>query len=132
MVEYEPEQEINDVRRNQCSPEEPVGDPDPVEDVSDISDSIDCVPELLHLDTEDRDSSLVNWDTDEAKPPTEASSSRTTGILAVQNGERKRSAVMDDSSSTCSTDSLRSVTTVNGNDKANSFQKQKFQNSPSR
>lgn len=133
VVEDEPEQNIND-GRNQFLLEEPVGDPDPVEDVSDISDSIDCVPELLHPDFEDRDSSPVNWDTDtsEANPSTEASSSRIAGILAVQNGERKSSAIMDDSSSTCSTDSLPSVTPVNGKYKVNSFQKQKIQNSPSR
>lgn len=134
VVEHEPEQEIKDDRRSQFSSEEPVGNPDPVEDVSDNSDFIDRVPELLHPDSEDRDSSPVNWDTDtsEANPPTEASSSQVTGILAVQNGERKSSAIMDDSSSTCSTDSLPSVTTLNGKYRVNSFQKQKIQNSPSR
>ncbi|WOH12749.1 hypothetical protein DCAR_0832257 [Daucus carota subsp. sativus] len=134
VVEDEAELEIKDVSRNQLSSEELVGDPDRVEDVSDISDSIDCVPELLHPDSEDRDSSAVNWDTDtsEANPPTEASSSRVTDILAVQNGEKKSSTIMDDSSSTCSTDSLHSVTTVNGKYKVNSFQKQKIQKSPSR
>ncbi|XP_074340069.1 TNF receptor-associated factor homolog 1a-like isoform X2 [Apium graveolens] len=129
----EPEREIkND--RSQFSSEEPVGDPDPVEDVSDNSDSIDRVPELINPDSEDRDSSPINWDTDtsEANPPAEASSDQVTGVLAVQNGERKSSAIMDDSSSTCSTDSLPSVTTLNVKYRVNSFQKQKIQISPSR
>ena len=34
--------------------------PDPMEDVSDVSDSVDGVAETLQLDSEDRDASPVN------------------------------------------------------------------------
>ncbi|CAH1412308.1 unnamed protein product [Lactuca virosa] len=93
---------------------------DTLEDVSDVdvdvdvSDSADCVTEaLLRPDSDDRDSSPVNWDTDtsEPHPPTEACSS---GIIIAQNGDRKSNSVMDDSSSTCSTDSLPSVVIARG------------------
>ncbi|KAJ9547361.1 hypothetical protein OSB04_019904 [Centaurea solstitialis] len=108
---------------------------DTLEDVSDVSDSVECVTEaLLRPDSDDRDSSPVNWDTDtsEPHPPTEACSSGTiSGLSAAQNGERKSPSVMDDSSSTCSTDSLPSVV-ISGRYKANSHQNQKSQSSPSR
>ncbi|KAG8363589.1 hypothetical protein BUALT_Bualt19G0038100 [Buddleja alternifolia] len=71
--------------------------PDAVEDVSDISDSVDCLPEIPLPDSEDTDTSEVH-------PPTEA------GINGIQNGiEVRSSSVMDDSSSTCSSDSVPSV-----------------------
>lgn len=92
---------------------------DAVEDISDVSDSIDCTPEVLQPDSEDREASLVNWDTDtsEAHPPTEASSSGISS--AVQNGgERRNTSTMDDSSSTCSTDSVPSFV-MNGSLKGN-------------
>lgn len=106
---------------------------DTLEDVSDVSDTVDCVPEALQPDSDDRDSSPVNWDTDtsEAHPPTDASSSGISGLSAIQNGERKSASVMDDSSSTCSTDSLPSVV-MNGSHKVNSLPNQKSQKSPSR
>ncbi|PIN15572.1 hypothetical protein CDL12_11778 [Handroanthus impetiginosus] len=83
-----------------------------VEDVSDVSDSVDGVPEILPPDSEDRDVSPANWDTDnsEVHPPTEASSSGISGLSGVQNGmEGRSSSVVDDSSSTCSSDSVPSV-----------------------
>ncbi|KAL2506642.1 TRAF-like superfamily protein [Abeliophyllum distichum] len=85
---------------------------DALEDVSDVSDSVDCVPEVLPPESEDRDVSPVNWDTDtsEMHPPTEASSSVVCGLSGVQNEIAGRTpSVMDDSSSTCSTDSVPSV-----------------------
>ncbi|KAK4388204.1 TNF receptor-associated factor1a, partial [Sesamum angolense] len=89
---------------------------DPVEDVSDASDSVDCVPETLLPDSEDRDVSPVNWETDtsEVHPPTEASSSEVSGLSGVvQNGIEGRSpSAVDDSSSTCSSDSVPSVINV--------------------
>ncbi|KAL0322474.1 UNVERIFIED_CONTAM: TNF receptor-associated factor1a [Sesamum angustifolium] len=89
---------------------------DPVEDVSDASDSVDCVPETLLPDSEDRDVSPVNWETDtsEVHPPTEASSSEVSGLSGVvQNGIEGRSpSAVDDSSSTCSSDSVPSVISV--------------------
>ncbi|KAK2972967.1 hypothetical protein RJ640_022024 [Escallonia rubra] len=107
--------------------------PDLLDDVSDVSDSLDCVHETRQPDSEDRDSSPVNWDTDtsEIHPLTEASSSGISGLSAVQNGERKSPSVIDDSSSTCSSDSLPSVV-MNGPYKGNSLPNLKSQKSPSR
>ncbi|KAJ7954758.1 MATH domain-containing protein [Quillaja saponaria] len=108
---------------------------DALEDVSDVSDSVDGVAEVLQADSEDRDASPVNWDTDtsEVHPPTEASSSGIRGFSSVQNGviDKKTNSVVDDSSSTCSTDSLPSVVS-NGPYKGNSSPKYKVKKSPSR
>lgn len=104
--------------------------PDPVEDVSDVSDSVDCVTESPHRpDSDDRDSSPVNWDTDTSEPHHPLTETCSSGVVIEQNGGRKCVSVMDDSSSTCSTDSLPSVVT-NG-PRANSHI-QKTQSSPSR
>ncbi|KZV57361.1 hypothetical protein F511_27372 [Dorcoceras hygrometricum] len=81
---------------------------DAVEDVSDLSDSADHVPESLPPDSEDRDSSPVDRSVDnsEVHLPT-APSSRI-----MQNGTEVTSlSAVDDSSSTCSTDSAPSVMT---------------------
>ncbi|XP_055813646.1 TNF receptor-associated factor homolog 1a isoform X2 [Solanum dulcamara] len=87
--------------------------PDMLEDGSDVSDSVDCVPEVNRPDFEDRGASPVNWDTDtsEMHPSTEETSCRgLNGLSAAQNGISGRNlSVMDDSSSTCSTDSVPSV-----------------------
>lgn len=96
--------------------------PETFEDVSDASDTDDRVAEVLHPDSEERESSPVNWDTDtsEVLPPTEASGGGTSVLSSVQNGIRKSNGLFafDDSSSTCSTDSVPSVVT-NGSYKAN-------------
>ena len=109
--------------------------PDPMEDVSDVSDSVDGVAETLQLDSEDRDASPVNWDTDasEVNPPTEARYNGIGSVSTIQNGtsEKRSSSVIDDSSSTCSTDSLPSVV-MNAPHKGNSFSNYKVQKSPSR
>nr|GMC52053.1 MATH domain-containing protein At5g43560-like isoform X1 [Ipomoea batatas]GMD75818.1 MATH domain-containing protein At5g43560-like isoform X1 [Ipomoea batatas] len=86
--------------------------PDILEEVSDISDSVDCVPEVLNRESEDRDVSPVNWDTDTLEnPPVESSCSELSGFASAQNGVagRRSLSAMDDSSSTCSTDSAPSV-----------------------
>ncbi|RYQ92056.1 hypothetical protein Ahy_B09g098166 isoform A [Arachis hypogaea] len=107
---------------------------DAMEDVSDVSDSVDAVVEVLQPDSEDRDASPVNWDTDasEAHPPTEASSNGI-GVSSMQNGlsEKRSSSVIDDSSSTCSTDSLPSVV-MNDHYKGSPFSNYKAHKSPSR
>nr|XP_004234033.1 TNF receptor-associated factor homolog 1b-like [Solanum lycopersicum]XP_019068293.1 TNF receptor-associated factor homolog 1b-like [Solanum lycopersicum] len=94
-------------------PEAVLGKPDVLEAVSDVSDSIDCVPEVINPDSDDRDASPVNWGTDssEVHPSTETSCSGLSDLSAVQNGlaGRRSPSVMDDSSSTCSTDSIPSV-----------------------
>ncbi|KAJ7979918.1 MATH domain-containing protein [Quillaja saponaria] len=108
---------------------------DALEDVSDVSDSVDGVAEVLQAYPEDRDASPANWDTDtsEVHPPTEASSSGIGSFSSVQNGvaDKKTISVMDDSSSTCSTDSLPSVVT-NGLYKGNLSPKYKVKQPPSR
>ncbi|XP_061370988.1 TNF receptor-associated factor homolog 1a-like isoform X2 [Gastrolobium bilobum] len=109
--------------------------PDAMEDVSDVSDSVDGVAEMLQPDSEDRDATPVNWDTDasEVHPPTEASNNGIGGVSSIQNGmsEKRSSSVIDDSSSTCSTDSLPSVV-MNDPYKGNSFSNYKVQKSPSK
>lgn len=75
------------------------------EEVSDISDNRDDNSDVLHVDIEDRESSPVNWETD-------ASETQATvpGSSEVQNEHaRKRTYIVDDSSSTCSSDSIPSV-----------------------
>ncbi|KAG8373145.1 hypothetical protein BUALT_Bualt12G0140500 [Buddleja alternifolia] len=80
-----------------AEPETVLEKPDAVEDVSDVSDSVDCLPEIPIPDSE-------GTDTSEVHPPTEA------GINEIHNGAGvKSSSVMDDSSSTCSSDSVPSV-----------------------
>ncbi|KDO41751.1 hypothetical protein CISIN_1g001172mg [Citrus sinensis] len=109
--------------------------PDVLEDVSDVSDSVDGGAEVLQPDSEDRDTSPVNWDTDasEVIPPTEASSSGVCNLSSVPNGvtEKRNASVMDDSSSTCSTDSVPSVV-MYGPYKGNSLANYQNQKSPSR
>ncbi|KAJ1391834.1 Zinc knuckle CX2CX4HX4C, partial [Sesbania bispinosa] len=108
---------------------------DALEVVSDVSDSVDGVGEVLQPDSEDRDVSPVNWDTDasEVHPPTDASSNGIGVHSSIQNGmaEKRSGSMIDDSSSTCSTDSLPSVV-MNDPYKGNSFSSYKVQKSPSR
>ncbi|KAK4361561.1 hypothetical protein RND71_020513 [Anisodus tanguticus] len=114
-------------------PEAALEKPDMLEDISDVSDSVDCVPEVNHPDFEDRGVSPVNWDTDtsEMHPSTETSCSGLNGLSAAQNGISGRSlSVMDDSSSPCSTDSAPSVA-MNGPYRGTSAN-HKNQKSPSR
>ncbi|XP_027363885.1 TNF receptor-associated factor homolog 1a-like [Abrus precatorius] len=109
--------------------------PDAMEDVSDVSDSVDGVAEMLQPDSDDRDANPVNWDTDasEVHPPAEASNNGIGGVSSMQNGmsERRSGSVVDDSSSTCSTDSLPSVV-MNDPYKGNSLANYKLQKSPTR
>ncbi|KAL0649051.1 hypothetical protein Bca4012_091741 [Brassica carinata] len=103
---------------------------DTLEEVSDISDSVDGSADILHPDLEDGDSSSVHWDADALEihpPPSEGSSIS----ISTPNGiaERKNPSTMDDSSSTCSNDSIRSGVT-NGSYKGNflNYQNQKSPN----
>ncbi|XP_057957424.1 TNF receptor-associated factor homolog 1a [Malania oleifera] len=125
--------EMKDLMMEQAQPV--LEKPDLLDDGSDVSDSVGFVAETLQPDSEERDTSPVNWDTDasEVHPPTEASGSGISGLSSVQNGivEKKSSSVMDDSSSTCSTDSVPSVV-MNGPYKGSSFPSNKSQKSPSR
>ncbi|KAL0884448.1 hypothetical protein Bca101_008429 [Brassica carinata] len=104
---------------------------DTLGDVSDISDSVDGSAEILHPDLEDGDSSSLHWDTEavEIHPPPSGGSSRENAIsVSTANGiaERKNQSTMEDSSSTCSNDSIRSGFT-NGSYKGN-----RNQNSPNK
>lgn len=106
---------------------------DGLEDLSDASDSVECTVDVLHPDSEDRDTSPVNWDTDtsEVQPPEEASGSGISSLSTVQIVD-KSTSLMDDSSSTCSTDSAPSVT-MNGSYRMNfSANYNKSQKSPTR
>lgn len=109
--------------------------PDAMEYISDVSDSLDGVAETPQPDSEDRDASPVNWDTDasEVHPPTETSNNSVGGVSSIQNemSDKRSSSVIDDSSSTCSSDSLSSVV-LNEPYKENSFSNCKVQKSPSR
>ncbi|KAI4373914.1 hypothetical protein MLD38_011972 [Melastoma candidum] len=93
-------------------------------DVSDTSDLLDGVGEVLQHDSDGRDTSPVNWDTDasEVHPPVKASGSAGSNNSPLQNGmtEKRSPSMMDDSSSTCSTDSVLSAVT-NGTYKGNSL-----------
>ncbi|KAG8481050.1 hypothetical protein CXB51_025757 [Gossypium anomalum] len=84
----------------------------PVPEKADVSDSVDAATEVLQPDSEDRDASPVNWDTDtsEIHPP-----QKPNGVA-----DKRSPSLMDDSSSTCSTDSVPSVV-MNGPYKGNSF-----------
>lgn len=85
--------------------EEMSSNADNPEEVSDISDNRDDNSDALHADIEERESSPVNWETD-------ASETQATvpGSGEVQNGQAgKRTSFVDDSSSTCSSDSVPSV-----------------------
>ncbi|KAE9619199.1 hypothetical protein Lalb_Chr02g0150611 [Lupinus albus] len=110
--------------------------PDAMEDVSDVFDSADGVSEVLQPDSEDRDASPVNWDTDasEVHPPTEACNNGIGGVSSIQNGrfENRSSSAIDDSSSTCSTDSLPSIFTSDPYKANTSFSNHTIQKSPSR
>ncbi|KAJ8543506.1 hypothetical protein K7X08_006029 [Anisodus acutangulus] len=112
-------------------PGQVLGKPDVLEEISDISDSIDSV---FYPDSEDRDASPVNWDTDtsEVHPSVETGCSGLIGLSASQNGiaGRRSPSIMDDSSSTCSTDSIASVV-INGTHRGFSLC-QKNQKLPSR
>lgn len=81
------------------------------EGILDISDPRDDGAGALQPDVEDRDSSPLNWDTDtsEIDPTAEASRGGVSNDLA----EKQKPSIVDDSSSTCSTDSVPSVV-VNG------------------
>ncbi|CAD5169718.1 unnamed protein product [Musa acuminata subsp. malaccensis] len=81
-----------------------------LEDASDVSDTGDDVIEVLQPGSNDRDSSPSNWDIDTSETHLAAEAS----VSDVQNGqsEKRSQSAMDDSSSTCSTDSVPSVTMI--------------------
>jgi hypothetical protein len=74
----------------------------PSEATSDVSEIIDDASEVLQLDLDERDSSPVNWETDTSETR-QIGASGSEIVDEDKNG--KGSAFVDDSSSTCSTDS---------------------------
>jgi hypothetical protein len=78
---------------------------------SDVSEIIDDTSEALQLDLDERDSSPVNWETD-ASETRQNGASGSEVVCEDKNG--KRSALVDDSSSTCSTDSASAPFKVQG------------------
>ncbi|CAK8572019.1 unnamed protein product [Lathyrus sativus] len=139
MAVHETSQEDNAVDEKMDSNEEAQTlseKPDAVEDISDVSDSVDGVAEVLQPDSEDRDTSPVNWDTDasEVHPPSEASNNGISGVSSKQNGmsAKRCNSAIDDSSSTCSSDSLPPSVVMTDPYKGNTFSNCKVQKSPSR
>lgn len=101
------------------------------EAISDVSDIDDDVSETAQLEIEDKHASSINWDADssEALPSMELCGRSS---LPLENGYAVTSpSSMDDSSSTCSTDSVPSVVS-NGPCKRNSSTNYRTQKSPSR
>ncbi|XP_040385315.1 TNF receptor-associated factor homolog 1a-like isoform X2 [Oryza brachyantha] len=84
--------------------EEITSNADNPEEVSDISDNRDDSCELLHNDLEDSESSPVNWETDAS----ETQATVPEGV-EMQNENAGKRTFVDDSSSTCSSDSVPSV-----------------------
>ncbi|KAM0865040.1 hypothetical protein ACQ4PT_043512 [Festuca glaucescens] len=86
--------------------EEMISNADNPDEASEVSDNRDDNSEVLHIDFEDRESSPVNSETD---------ASETQAMTAPEGGEAqndqagKRTSCVDDSSSTCSSDSIPSV-----------------------
>lgn len=139
MAVHETSQEDNAVDEKMDSNEEAQTlseKPDAVEDISDVSDSVDGVAEVPQPDSEDRDTSPVNWDTDasEVHPPTEASNNGISSVSSKQNGmsAKRCNSAIDDSSSTCSSDSLPPSVVMTDPYKGNTFSNCKVQKSPSR
>ncbi|XP_051184660.1 TNF receptor-associated factor homolog 1a [Lolium perenne] len=76
------------------------------DEASDVSDNRDDNSEVLQMDFEDRESSPVNWETDAS----ETQATTVPGGGEAQNDQAgKRPSCVDDSSSTCSSDSVPSV-----------------------
>lgn len=104
------------------------------EDASETSDSVEGSNEVLQPDLEDREASPVHWETDTSAVhlSAEASGSAVVNDLSSLRHEGDNSSsVMDDSSSTCSTDSVPSVV-MNGSYRGNSSMNNKTQKSPTR
>ncbi|KAE8735954.1 Detected protein of unknown function [Hibiscus syriacus] len=72
-----------------------------VDVLCDVSDSVDAATDVLQPDSEDRDASPVNWDTNtsEIHPPAEVCTSGISGLSCVQNGvaDKRSPSIMDDS-----------------------------------
>ncbi|XP_047334081.1 TNF receptor-associated factor homolog 1b-like isoform X2 [Impatiens glandulifera] len=101
-----------------------------VGEISDASDSLDCVFEILPPDSEDRDDSPIN----SVHPLAEATNGGTSSsIQSLPNWEMERTTIpslVDDSSVTCSTDPAPSI--LNGHFGGDFIVKQKIQRSPNR
>ena len=86
--------------------EEVISNADNPDEASDVSDNRDDNSEALRIDFEDRESSPVNWETDAS----EAQAITVPEGGEVQNDQAgKKTSCVDDSSSTCSSDSVPSV-----------------------
>ncbi|WOL08013.1 MATH domain-containing protein [Canna indica] len=79
---------------------------DTLDDASDVSDAREDVAEVVQPDLDDRDGSPVIWDTDAS----ETNLAAETSSSDAQNGhiDKRSQSAVDDSSSTCSTDSVPS------------------------
>lgn len=102
---------------------------DRLEDASDVSDVGDDASGTIQPDLDERDGNTVNWDTDTS----EIQAVVDVTNFDVQSGqlEKRNLSIVDDSSSTCSTDSVPSVV-MNGPNKGNSLTNKKGRTSPNR
>lgn len=96
---------------------------------SDTSNTEDDVAEIVQPDLDDGDCSPLNWDADAL----EVHSSVQPCNFVMQNGqsEKRTTSVVDDSSSTCSSDSILSVV-PNGSHRGNYRQNSRSQTPPNR
>ncbi|KAL9275216.1 TNF receptor-associated factor homolog 1b-like protein [Drosera capensis] len=103
-----------------------------LEDASDISSSVDDAADMYDADSDDRDGTVVTLDseTSDIHLLVEAGCKDAAGSSSTKANElgKGRTSVMDDSSSTTSTDSVHSVST-NGSLLGKSFRSAKGQNS---
>ncbi|KAJ6828290.1 MATH domain-containing protein-like isoform X1 [Iris pallida] len=105
-----------------------IGKIDALENTSDMSDTVDDVAETPQADVEDIGCSPISWDTDTS----EIHPTMGAGAIEFQNEqmEKRTTSILDDSSSTCSTESIPSL--MNGSYKGNSLLNGKSQSSPNR
>ncbi|KAH7661278.1 putative coiled-coil protein [Dioscorea alata] len=102
---------------------------DRLEDASDVSDVGDDASGTLQPDLDERDGNTVNCDTDTSE--IQAVVDVTNFDVQIGQLEKRNLSIVDDSSSTCSTDSVPSVV-MNGPNKGNSLTNKKGRTSPNR
>ncbi|CAH2046690.1 unnamed protein product [Thlaspi arvense] len=120
--------EERDIAKEECvraKEETSAEKPDTHGDVSDVSDSVESSADILQLDSEDRESIPVHWEIDASEthsPPSGDTSRGRDSSISIPNGvaDGKCISTMDDSSSTCSNDSIQSGG-ANGSYKGNAL-----------
>ncbi|XP_072988386.1 TNF receptor-associated factor homolog 1a-like isoform X1 [Typha latifolia] len=98
------------------------------EDASVVSDNGADITEVLQIDPDEGDSSSINWESDIQEIE---SAIKASGVIVQVKQTKKGSPFIDDSSSTCSTDSIPSVV-MNGPSKGSTSINNKIQAPPNR